>query len=156
MALEIKHRPYGIETYDTTIESSGASLATGIGSSSAQQTDFANTVIDSGQSIANYLVDISQGSSDQFYLYNLVDGEEVVYIGISSNPIARADHHLSRGIKFSQLAVEKEPMGRDTAIKREHDALEYFRRNLGRGNYPKYMRQFKVNIRRALQQFDDN
>ncbi|MFC2058286.1 GIY-YIG nuclease family protein [Chloroflexota bacterium] len=70
------------------------------------------------------------------YNYNLWDGRKKVYEGISNDPVRRIDEH-DQDKKFTKMNVEKPAVSRDTALKREQEAIERYRRSHG-GRSPKY------------------
>ena len=70
------------------------------------------------------------------YNYNLWDGSRKVYEGISNDPEVREQQHR-QDKKFTRIEVRKPAVCRDTALEREQEAVERYRRSHG-GRSPKY------------------
>ena len=69
------------------------------------------------------------------YNYSLWDGRKKVYEGITNNPEVRIEQH-DQDKNFTRMEVQKPAVSRDTALKREQEAIERYRRSQGRS--PKY------------------
>ncbi len=75
------------------------------------------------------------------YNYTLTGrhGEDL-YHGITNNPERREAQHRASGRRFVNLVCDPFPCPRDTALRRERDRIETYKRNQGRK--PKYNRVF--------------
>ena len=69
--------------------------------------------------------------------YELRNGREVVYRGITTDPEIREVEHLREGKDFTKLVVTSRRMTREGAEKKEAESLATYRRNHG-GKNPKY------------------
>ena len=76
------------------------------------------------------------GKKRDTYNYNLWDGRKKVYEGISADPEDREQQH-QQDKKFTRMEVQKPAVSRDTALEREQEAIEGYRRSHG-GRPPKY------------------
>ena len=70
------------------------------------------------------------------HLYSLYNGHKKVYIGITDDPETRETAH-AQDKKFTRMQVEGPAISRDTALNREQEALEQYRRGHD-GKLPKY------------------
>ncbi len=57
------------------------------------------------------------------YLYELRDGHQIVYSGISGDPVARARSHGSSGCRFTHMNVIRGPMLRENAEELEYEYI---------------------------------
>lgn len=69
------------------------------------------------------------------YLYELKDRRKTVYIGITDDPKRREQEHRDEGKKFTKMKVNF-PCSKDTAIKREQERIEQYKRS-HRGKKPR-------------------
>ena len=70
------------------------------------------------------------------YVYELIDGNEVVYIGTTNDPGRREREHRDEGKKFSRLKPISRRMTEDGAKKKEAERLATYRKN-HQGRNPK-------------------
>lgn len=70
-------------------------------------------------------------------VYELKDGNEVVYIGITNDPKGREQQHRKEGKKFGHLKVVSVRMTRASARRREKVRIATYLRN-HQGRSPKY------------------
>ncbi len=68
--------------------------------------------------------------------YELKQGDEVVYIGITNDPKRREQQHEKEGKKFSSMKVTSKRMTEDEARRKEAELLATYRKNHGKN--PKY------------------
>lgn len=73
----------------------------------------------------------------EHFRYELKDGRQVVYIGITNDPEAREQEHFDAGKRFSHLLVVGPAVTRDTAEGWDEDRLAAYRRSHG-GRNPRY------------------
>jgi len=76
------------------------------------------------------------GKKRDTYNYNLWNGRKKVYEGITDDPQRRKQEH-EQDKKFTRMEVEKPIVSRDTALKREQEAIEQYCKSHG-GHPPKY------------------
>lgn len=69
--------------------------------------------------------------------YNLWDSHEKVYEGITDDPRRREGEHRQEGKRFDQMKISGPRVSRETALEREQEAIEKYRRGHG-GRPPKY------------------
>ena len=69
--------------------------------------------------------------------YNLKQGRNVVYKGITKNPEQRVEQHKQEGKKFSHLQTTSSRMTNEGAKKKEAQDLKQYRQSHG-GRNPKY------------------
>lgn len=60
------------------------------------------------------------------YLYELRDGHEIVYYGITKNPEARVQSHRSSGWRFTHMNVIRGPLFRENAEELEWDYIHKY------------------------------
>lgn len=70
------------------------------------------------------------------YVYELIQGTTVVYIGMSNDTKRREDEHRNEGKQFDYLKVVAGPMTEDDARAEEKRRLDEYRRT--HGDTPKY------------------
>ena len=68
--------------------------------------------------------------------YELREGNKIVYLGTTNDPVQREQEHREAGKKFSKLKVTSRKMTDDGAKKKEAARLAIYRRNQGKN--PKY------------------
>lgn len=71
------------------------------------------------------------------WLYELKDGNEIVYYGISQDPDKRAIEHGNAGKRFTHINVRSVALTRESAEKREKREIQRYQRQHG-GRSPKY------------------
>ena len=71
------------------------------------------------------------------WLYELKDGNEIVYYGISNNPDTRAIGHANSRKAFTHLNVISVALTRESAERREGQEIRRYQRQQG-GRPPKY------------------
>ena len=69
--------------------------------------------------------------------YCLRDGNEIVYIGTTNDPVRRLQEHQSEGKQFTKLEATSDPMTKVDAKQKERQDLAQYRKNHG-GRNPKY------------------
>jgi len=69
--------------------------------------------------------------------YELRDGHELVYVGISKDPDQRAKQHENDGKKFTSMNIVGPAVSKDSADRWEEQRLEMYRKNHG-GNNPRH------------------
>ena len=69
--------------------------------------------------------------------YRLRDGNEIVYIGTTNDPVRRLQEHQSEGKQFTKLEVTSRKMTEKGAEEKEAGDLAQYRKNHG-GRNPKY------------------
>lgn len=74
------------------------------------------------------------------YLYQLKDGNEIVYYGITNNPDRREIEQENSDKKFTRMRIWRYPMSRESAEKRETEEIQRYQRQHG-GRPPKYNKQ---------------
>lgn len=77
------------------------------------------------------------GNKRNHVRYELVQGREVVYRGITTDPRRREAEHRQQGKRFDQLRSIGPRVTEATAQRWERGALESYRKNHG-GKNPKY------------------
>lgn len=75
--------------------------------------------------------------SRNYYRYELKQGPEVVYRGITKDPERREREHKEEGKRFSHIHPIKPAVTKDTAERWEEESLENYRQN-HQGRNPKY------------------
>ena len=70
------------------------------------------------------------------YLYNLKQGNKVVYIGITNDPERREKEHELEGKQFTKMIVARTPMTKGGAEEKENKKLDTYLKN--QGKLPKY------------------
>lgn len=73
------------------------------------------------------------------YVYTLKDRKKIVYIGRTNEPERRKEEHSNDRKKFTKMK-KNFPCSEETAIKKEQEAIDRYRRN-HKGRNPKYNRQ---------------
>jgi predicted GIY-YIG superfamily endonuclease len=76
------------------------------------------------------------GAKRNTHVYSLWDSHRKVYIGTTEDPEVREAAH-SQDKKFTRMELEGPAISRDTALNREQEALDRYRRGHG-GKLPKY------------------
>lgn len=71
------------------------------------------------------------------YLYELKDGNTIVYYGISNGPDDRIEEHERSRKKFTHMRVIRGPMYRENAEKLETGYIQKYQQQHG-GKPPKY------------------
>lgn len=71
------------------------------------------------------------------WLYELKDGNEIVYYGISGDPDERAIQHANSGKGFTHINVKGVALTRASAEEREKEEIQRYQRQHG-GRPPKY------------------
>ena len=71
------------------------------------------------------------------WLYELKDGNEIIYYGISSDPDERAIQHSNAGKKFTHINVKSVALTKRSAEERERQEIQRYQRQHG-GRGPKY------------------
>ena len=71
------------------------------------------------------------------YIYELKDGNKIVYYGITNNPDRRVIEHENSRKKFTHVRVIRGPMLRENAEKLEGEYIQHYQRQHG-GKPPKY------------------
>lgn len=69
--------------------------------------------------------------------YNLWDGHEKVYEGITDDPQRREREHQQEGMEFTRMGIHGPAVSRETALEREQEALDKYRKGHD-GKAPKY------------------
>ena len=69
--------------------------------------------------------------------YRLKDGRQTVYIGKTNDLDARAEEHRAEGKRFTRLLALGRAMTKDSALRREEEALRAYRRT-HHGRNPRY------------------
>ena len=75
------------------------------------------------------------------FTYNLMDGDEVVLKGLTTNPKRREQEHRAEGLKFTKLRVTSQPMSAEAANRRAFQAMDRHRMN-HQGQTPKYNKSY--------------
>ena len=70
-------------------------------------------------------------------VYQLKQGNQVVYIGITNDPARREKQHRKSGKEFDQMELVSQYMTAEEAQKKEQEMLEKYRKGHG-GKNPKY------------------
>ena len=73
--------------------------------------------------------------------YNLMDGDEVVYKGITKDPKRREQEHRAEGLKFTEFLIISHPMSAEVANRRAWQDLDRYRMN-HQGQNPKYNKSY--------------
>lgn len=68
--------------------------------------------------------------------YELKEGNKVVYVGTTNDPVRREQEHKADGKKFGHMNVTSRRMSESGAMKKESDRLATYRKNQGKN--PKY------------------
>jgi|AP95_1055475.scaffolds.fasta_scaffold14559_4 predicted GIY-YIG superfamily endonuclease len=71
------------------------------------------------------------------YLYELRDGHEIVYYGISHDPDNRLKQHLNSDKQFTHMNVNNVALTRPSVEARETDEIQRYEQQHG-GRAPKY------------------
>lgn len=71
------------------------------------------------------------------WLYELKDGNEIVYYGISLDPDRRAIQHNNSGKKFTHINIKSVALTKKSAEERERKDIQRYQRQHG-GRSPKY------------------
>ena len=71
------------------------------------------------------------------YVYELKDGNTIVYYGISNGPLDRNDEHFLSRKRYTHMRVIRGPMYKENALKLEGDLIQRYQRQHG-GRPPKY------------------
>lgn len=71
------------------------------------------------------------------WLYELRDGHEIVYYGLSNNPDRREIQQINSGKRFTHMNVISVALTRGSAEYREGEEIRRYQRQHG-GNPPKY------------------
>ena len=71
------------------------------------------------------------------WLYEVKDGNEIVYYGISQDPDKRAIQHSNAGKRFTHINVRSVALTRESAENREKQEIQRYQRQHG-GRSPKY------------------
>ena len=71
------------------------------------------------------------------YVYELKDGNTIVYYGISNGPLDRNDEHSRSRKRYTHMRVIRGPMYKENALKLEGDLIQRYQRQHG-GIPPKY------------------
>jgi predicted GIY-YIG superfamily endonuclease len=79
----------------------------------------------------------AMGKPRDTWLYELKDGNEIVYYGISGDPDVRAIQHANSGKKFTHVKVISMALTRESAERREKGEIQRYQRQHG-GRAPKY------------------
>lgn len=69
-------------------------------------------------------------------IYELKQGNKVVYVGTTNDPERREQEHKEDGKKFSHMNVTSRRMTEEGAKKKETERIETYRKNQGKN--PKY------------------
>jgi predicted GIY-YIG superfamily endonuclease len=73
------------------------------------------------------------------YLYELKDGNTIVYYGISNGPRDRVGEHGRSGKKFTHMRIIRGPMYRENAEELEYEYIQRYQEQHG-GIPPNYNR----------------
>lgn len=65
------------------------------------------------------------------WLYELRDGNEIVYYGISNNPESRAIQHANSGKKFTHVNIKSVALTKRSAEKREKEEIQRYQKQHG-------------------------
>lgn len=76
------------------------------------------------------------------YLYELKDGNTIVYYGVSNGPDDRIEEHERSSKKFTHMRIIRGPMYRENAEKLETENIQRYQRQHG-GKPPKYNKSKK-------------
>lgn len=71
------------------------------------------------------------------FTYTLNDGNKIVYIGETNDIEVTEQRHIDDGKKFTKIVKTSVKMKKDSAVDRETDNLEKFRKS-HKGKNPKY------------------
>ena len=71
------------------------------------------------------------------WLYQLKQGHEIVYFGISTDPERRAMEHCNSGKRFNGIRIVSPALTRASAEVREGDEIRRYQRQHG-GSPPRY------------------
>ena len=71
------------------------------------------------------------------YIYELKDGHEIVYYGITLNPDRRAIEHANSDKKWTHMRIIRGPMSHERAEELEYGYIQRYQRQHG-GRPPKY------------------
>lgn len=72
--------------------------------------------------------------------YELRDGHRIVKHGITTNTDERFIQMENQGLRFTSMLIDPVPVSKDTALKRERERVERYRRTHG-GRRPRYNRR---------------
>lgn len=72
-----------------------------------------------------------------YYRYELKDGLETVYIGITKDPDRAEERHRKEGKQFTHMRLAGPAVTRSLAEAWMEESIEVFRRGHG-GKYPRY------------------
>lgn len=71
------------------------------------------------------------------WLYELKDGNEIVYYGVSGDPDERAIQHANSGKEFTHINIKSVALTRASAEDREKQEIQRYQRQHG-GRPPRY------------------
>ena len=80
---------------------------------------------------------MAQQNPRNTWLYELKDGNEIVYYGISNGPDDRLIEHSNSNKQFTHMNVKSVALTRSSAERRETEEIQRYQRQHG-GRAPKY------------------